>query len=160
MKKFVIFTLLIPIVIIFAVFFAAKSAPDYSENRQTIEDEQVKKDLKELVKNYKSEMVKASNDGSVGDIEKYLVKNHTYRNVRAYINQFQSNGYGNKMELMEQKIEDVFYYYLDDVPIYCVDVVEKVRIIENDVEEIEEDVLRYEVIKHEGEYKIESIIRR
>lgn len=158
MKKALIIVLLIPFFITIIAYFVANSSPDYSEERFPIEDEQTAQVLKDLVQNYRKDMVEAVNHGGFGDIEHYFVNNHTYRNVRAYMKDLQ-NSFGTEMELLDQTIEDVSYYYLDDVIIYCVDVKEKVRVVEKGYEEVDDLALRYEFIKHNDEFKIESIVQ-
>lgn len=159
MKKLLIIVLIIPFFITILGYFIANSSPDYSEDRHPIDDEAVRQSLISVVQNYRQDMADAIGRGGFSEVEDYFVKNHTYRNVRAYMNQL-DNSPNSEMELLEQTIEDVTFYYSDEVEIYCVDVFEVVRVVEKGVEEVEELLLRYELIKHGDEYKIESIVQK
>lgn len=157
MKKLLIIVLIIPFFITILGYFLANSSPDFSEDRHPIEDEEMKEMLISIVQNYRNDMVNAVNNGGFSLVEDYFVKNHTYRNVRAYMNELE-NSRGSEIELLEQTIENVSYYNSDNVKIYCVDVFEVVRVVEKGVEEVQELSLRYELIKHDDDFKIESIV--
>lgn len=159
MKKLVLIAVLIPFIIVIIGIIFANSVSDQSAERQPIEDEETANALISIVQNYRKDMAEAVGSGGFGKIEHYLVKNHTYSNVRAYMNQFRSYP-DSEMEILEQTIEGVSYYTENDIKIYCVDVHEKVRVVLRGEEKMEDLSLRYELIQHEGEFKIESIIQR